>query len=369
MPAVDTPNAQAAASDITIDLPLFDISSDQPQLGRRLVEAAARSGFLWIVGSPASDELKGTYPLNEKDVDNMFAISKEFFFQTPPEEKARCALKDNKGYLGMHQENLDPAKHRRGDFKEAFNLVEAVNDKWSQPMPETLLRHEDELKDFQARCRQIQNRLFELLAEGLELPEPKWLSKRHTCDNLRLLYYPELPPNTDYSQQSDIRAGAHSDYGSLTLLFQKASQPGLEIQLPDGTWAAVPIFPPNYHSTTFPPIVVNVGDLLENWTNGLLRSTIHRVILPGPEKADEYNAEARFSIAVFIDADPDVSLGSMPSPIVAARAAAFSQQQVGHGGGIGNAEVLRTMTAGEYLENRLKATYGAFYKPTSGIAL
>jgi len=68
----------------------------------------------------------------------------------------------------------------------------------------------------------------------------------------------------DYSLDTDVRAGAHSDYGSVTLLFQRPSQPGLEIRPPGESqvWSPVPVFPSSYASTTFPPILVNIGDLL-----------------------------------------------------------------------------------------------------------
>ena len=58
----------------------------------------------------------------------------------------------------------------------------------------------------------------------------------------------------------DIRAGAHSDYGSLTLLFQRASQPGLEI-LTESGWSPAPVQPSGTEEDAFPPILVNIGDV------------------------------------------------------------------------------------------------------------
>jgi len=61
----------------------------------------------------------------------------------------------------------------------------------------------------------------------------EWLSSRHqggpSGTILRLLHYPSIPPSSDFQPSVDIRAGAHSDYGSITLLFQRPGQPGLEI--------------------------------------------------------------------------------------------------------------------------------------------
>lgn len=367
MPPATLANGNAAAADQSIDLPLFDVSVETPELGKRLVEAAARWGFLWIDGSPASENGPNhdQYDLDEKTVNRMFALSKEFFVDAPVAEKESCSVKHNRGWVNMHVENLDPSKHKRGDFKQAFNLSEPIDGDWLQPMPATFKRNEDELKDFHNRCRSLANRILRLLAMGLEIPDPNWLARSHekSPNTSRFLYYPKLPADTDYSQQSDIRAGAHSDYGSITLLFQRPSQPGLELLMPNGAWAAVPIFPPNYHSTTFPPIVVNIGDLLSYWTNGLLRSTVHRVILTEQEKsAETARGEDRFSIAIFVQPHEDTELVAMPSPLVADRAAEFAREVVGHGGGTISADMMKTMTAGDHLSSRLQATYGAVYQ-------
>lgn len=80
-----------------------------------------------------------------------------------------------------------------------------------------------------------------------------------------MLYYPA----TKTIEGTDLRAGAHSDFGSLTLLFQLPGQPGLEIKTPDGHWASVPVDPSNGASQDRElkkalPILVNIGDLLED---------------------------------------------------------------------------------------------------------
>lgn len=127
-----------------------------------------------------------------------------------------------------------------------------------------------------------------------------WFSDRHHSPSgctVRMLHYPALPTDTELDDEVDIRAGAHSDYGSITLLFQRPSQPGLEILTPEETWAPVPVFPVGYKtSTTFPPILVNIADLLSYWTNGLLVSTVHRVIFP---KDARKGGEDRYSIVYF----------------------------------------------------------------------
>jgi isopenicillin N synthase-like dioxygenase len=88
-----------------------------------------------------------------------------------------------------------------------------------------------------------------------------------------MLYYPALPPqdgDEHEDRSTDLRAGAHSDFGSLTLLFQLPGQPGLEIKTPEGEWASVPVDPSssggsdNDDDAASLPILLNIGDLLED---------------------------------------------------------------------------------------------------------
>ncbi|KAJ9609148.1 hypothetical protein H2200_006919 [Cladophialophora chaetospira] len=368
MPSVTLPNGADGASDESVDLPLFDISQETPELGRAIVKAAAKWGFLWIAGSPVADDGgdKSACDLNEEVVDHIFDISRSFFKDAPEGEKERCRIKHNRGFIGIHVENLDPKQHSRGDFKQAFNLADPdpTTGQWRQPIPTAFQKHDAALRDFHARCRSITTRILRLIALGLSIEDVNWLVRSHegASSSTRFLYYPTLPPDSDYNPEADIRAGAHSDYGSITLLFTRPDQPGLEILTPDGkSWASVPVFPENYHSKTFPPVVVNIGDLLSYWTSGLLRSTVHRVVLTAPPVQDGESNADRFSIAVFVQPDDDTVLTPIPSPLVEERAASFKGKIVGHGGGVMDAEALSTLTAGQHLSSRLRATYGDVY--------
>ncbi|KFY24965.1 hypothetical protein V493_04918 [Pseudogymnoascus sp. VKM F-4281 (FW-2241)] len=368
MPLVAISNGAEAASEESVDLPLFDISQETPELGRAIVKSAAKWGFLWIAGSPASENGgdDGAYDLDEETVDHIFDVSRSFFKDSPVSEKEECSIKNNRGFVGMHVENLDPTKHQRGDFKQAFNLAEpdSTTGQWPQPIPTTFKKNDAALRHFHASCRRIATRILRLIALGLSIDDADWLVRSHenSSQTSRFLYYPELPRDSDYDPKADIRAGAHSDYGSITLLFTRPDQPGLEILTPDGnTWASVPVFPENYHSKTFPPIVVNIGDLLSYWTNGLLKSTIHRVVSAAPADNDGDSDSDRLSIAIFIQPADDTVLTPIPSPLIEERAADFKGKIVGHGGGVADTEALSTLTAGQHLSARLRATYGSVY--------
>jgi isopenicillin N synthase-like dioxygenase len=153
----------------------------------------------------------------------------------------------------------------------AFNMGPPLpNNTLDQPLPSPLAPHLDTLVSFQHQCHNLCQLLFAHLATALQTP-PDWFTSRHDQSRgssgtvFRMLYYPA----TEAVEGTDLRAGAHSDFGSLTLLFQLPGQPGLEIKTPEGHWASVPVNPsnsaaPDGNAMKSLPILVNIGDLLED---------------------------------------------------------------------------------------------------------
>ncbi|OAL27481.1 hypothetical protein AYO20_09764 [Fonsecaea nubica] len=332
--------------DTAIQLPVIDISEFSLEVGKRVLEAATRFGFLYI-------DTNGT-DFTQSMVDREFDLSRQFFALPEAEKEHYRIDKTDRGWAGLHGENLDPKTQRKGDFKEALNIGEFLNGKPQQPLPKVLGSYFDELAEFERACKKVCDRVLDLLGLALEVEERSFFSSRHTQPSgctVRLLHYPAIPADVDYQPEIDLRAGAHSDYGSITLLFQRPSQPGLQIRTPGDTWAPVPIIPSGYHSKTFPPILVNIGDLLSYWTNGILKSTVHRVIFP---KEERRGGEDRYSIAYFSHPGNDVELTPIPSKLVA-RHKLDEDKEVGYGGG---ATSKRAITAKDHLLSRLDATYG-----------
>src|SRR5690242_663933 len=142
----------------------------------------------------------------------------------------------------------------------------------------------------------------------------------------RLLYYPPpkspLPPAQASSSGEQIGLGAHSDYECFTLLLS-SSVPGLEILKPSGHW----------HIATPPPgaFIVNVADFLMRWTNGLYKSTVHRVVNRG--------TEARYSVPFFFSVNYDTLVETLPTCLAE-----------------GEESKWKPIRAGEYILERLKAT-------------
>ncbi|KIH94493.1 oxidoreductase, 2OG-Fe(II) oxygenase family [Sporothrix brasiliensis 5110] len=335
-------------------------------VARALVEAAVEHGFVYIRNTgldiPAS-AINGAFDISRK------------LFQLPAEEKEPCKIQtNNRGWTGMHVETLDPKTQRvRPSYNwclsTAFNFGEFVDGKAQQPLPPSLASDEPQIDAFFDLCYRLCLKLNDLLGIGLEVNPPDFFTAAHrkaagpSGNTLRLLYY---PARQDTDEDTDgVRAGAHSDYGSMTLLFRLAGQAGLEINTRDGSWVPVPVLPSGtgVETDAAPPILVNIGDLLSYWTGGLLRSTVHRVIFPPPgvDSANvtpgESTKEPRYSIAFFCHPAGASPLSAVPSKRVAEAVA----EAKGKGKAIA-APDSTIMTADEHLQMRLRSTYLDLYE-------
>ena len=263
-------------------------------------------------------------------------VQSQLFFDLPQTAKNQVAWSSeasNRGYVGLGRESLNP--DRPGDLKEAFNIgkfttetemtghtssVQPLN-QWPQ---EQYSFRETALQFYQA-CASAVDTLFEGFAIALQLPETFFVARHHQQEfTLRLLHYPPIP---DTSDTESIRAGEHSDYGSLTLLFQD-DVGGLEVQTARGNWVKAAPIPDT--------IVVNVGDLMQRWTNDRLTSAVHRVRLPKQRQGER----SRYSIAFFCHPDFDVEVACLPTCQSRDCPPRYA-----------------SVRSGEYLLSRLQATY------------
>ena len=155
--------------------------------------------------------------------------------------------------------------------------------------------------DYYGALARLVERVMSLMARGLGLTPDHFLPAidRHTSA-LRVLHYPDLAGQA--VEPGQLRAGAHTDYGTLTLLRQDDAPGGLQVRDVDGAWHTVPAVAGAY--------VVNVGDALQRWTNDRWRSTLHRVVIP-PVDADR-DCE-RYSLAFFHNANWDAVIECLPT--------------------------------------------------------
>lgn len=165
-----------------------------------------------------------------------------------------------------------------------------------------------ELADFRAAMLEIYAafeatgaRLLEAIARYLGLAPDFFVDPVADGNSvLRLLHYPPVTHDG-----ASIRAGAHEDINTITLLLG-AEEAGLEILGRDGRW--LPVTPGGG------ALAVNVGDMLQRLTNGRLRSTTHRVANPARARA----GVARYSMPFFLHFRPDYRIATLPSCIDAA---------------------------------------------------
>jgi isopenicillin N synthase-like dioxygenase len=281
------------------EFPVFDLArweaAPSSERGARAAEVDAlcrATGFLALSGHGVPQEV----------IDAAWSQAKAFF-DLPPERKARASAPYPGypyGYLGPRLESLAKSRDVDAppDLKESFNGGPArAPDGMTDPealafcyaatiWPDAPEGFETAWRAYYAAMEALAARVMRLFAAALGLAEDYFEPFIDApVSALRALNYPEAsePP-----EPGQIRAGAHTDYGSLTILLPQPSSRGLEILTPDGVWTEVPPLPGAF--------VVNIGDLMARWTNDRWVSTLHRVVVPPPE---EGGAERRQSFAFF----------------------------------------------------------------------
>ncbi|MEW5808969.1 MAG: 2-oxoglutarate and iron-dependent oxygenase domain-containing protein [Actinomycetota bacterium] len=276
-------------------VPIIDISalnSDEPADRKRVaaeIGAAARDiGFFYISGSGIDEALF-----------DRLLVAATTFFALPVEEKMRSYIglsRCHRGYVPVGEEGVETGVP---DLKEAFDTAldlpaDDPDHVAGNPMlgPNTwpaVPGFAEAVTAYYDAVMAVGHRL--LRAFAVALGEDPDVFTRHATkppSQLRLVHY---PVNPDASDAPGI--GAHTDYECFTLL--KPTAPGLEVQNGAGDWVDVPPV-----EGTF---VVNIGDLLELWTNGAFVATSHRV---------RRVCEERYSFPLFFNVDYDTWVAPLP---------------------------------------------------------
>ncbi|KAL4862723.1 hypothetical protein BDV12DRAFT_190233 [Aspergillus spectabilis] len=285
-------------------IPVVDFSSSPERVAKELLDACQQTGFVRIIN----------HPLSESALDEAFESAKRLF-ALPDDDKMKAPHPKGwtilRGYSWPGLEKVSQAM-TTGDNEEARKQLREVPDvkevydigsenNTSQPnqwLPdETLPGFKDFITQFYWDRDQVGKEVLRALAIGLNL-EADYLTRKHSgYDNqLRL-------------STSSHRCAAHTDWSSITLLFQDDCG-GLEVEDISRPGTFVPAPPVKYS------IIMNVGDLLQRWSNDRLRSTNHRVSLPelsdrieGPNRV----TRERYSIPYFMSPDDDTIIECIPS--------------------------------------------------------
>ncbi|MGF1568365.1 MAG: isopenicillin N synthase family dioxygenase [Nodosilinea sp.] len=318
------------AVDTLTDIPLINFAPfltddpiEQQRVAADIYRACHQVGFLYLTH----------HGIPQAAIEQAFAQSRRFF-DLPLAQKQAIAWGSevsNRGYVGLERERLDETQP--GDLKEAFNMGQEVSpegttgpaalvlNSWPADQPD----FRTTLIEFFEICAAAATRVFRAFALALGMPAA-FIADQHAAHNytLRLLHYPPLEA---LPKPGQIRAGAHSDYGTLTLLFQD-DVGGLEVLNAEGEWMAAPAIPG--------AVLINTGDLMERWSNEVFRSTVHRVGLPQGAKV----RRDRYSIAFFCQPDAEAEIVCLPTC-----------QSPDH------PPKYPPVKSGEYLLSRLQATY------------
>lgn len=266
-------------------VPVIDIAElDSPESLDAIDRACRDWGFFQVTGHGIEPEL----------VHSLFEVSRAFFAQ-PAEDKQRIR-RDADNPWGYYDRELTK---NRLDWKEVYDFGpadgESLRPRW--PGGRLRLRFEPVLRAYYAECQALALRLMSAMATNLGVSPDQLVTgfdDGHTSF-LRLNYYPKFTGVE--AGDSPFGVGEHTDAGALTLLLQD-EQPGLEV-FRDGRW--YPVQPRK------DAIVINIGDIIQVWSNDQYRAALHRVIT-NP-------LEDRYSVPFFLSPSFDTTYEPLPTTV------------------------------------------------------
>lgn len=283
------------------ELPVIDIAplynTDETawtEVATQIDHACREWGFFYITG----------HPITALRIAELLAAAKAFF-ALPNEEKLRIDITrthHHRGYGAIATEQLDP--DRPSDLKETFDMgfhmpPEHPDVQAGKPLrgpnrhpdlPGWAALMEQHYNDMQALAKTLLRAMT--LALGIE--RDFFDTRFHApISVLRMIHYPPRHTASSAAQQG---AGAHTDYGCITLLYQDDAG-GLQVRRRDDQWIDAPPIDGSF--------VVNIGDMMARWSNDRYTSTPHRVISPlGVD---------RYAMPFFAEPNPDTVIDCLPN--------------------------------------------------------
>jgi len=274
-------------------------------------DTVKRDAFVQVLGKALTD--LGFFAVTHHGVDSQlikrcYGLCEAFFTQ-PDDVKCkseRPELKGQRGFTSFGRESAKDAK--AADLKEYFHVGRELDDRhpelskygpniWPSP-PDVPDVFRASFLDLYSQLEACAKHLLEACALYLDQPQSLFADMSRDGDTiLRIIHYPPIPED---SEPSAMRAAAHEDINLITLLCE-ATDGGLELLQRDGTWRPI-------HALDG-QIVVDAGDMLQNLTNGILKSTTHRVVNP------DNNRSRRFSMPFFVHPRGDVDLSPLSACI------------------------------------------------------
>ena len=308
--------AQERPQVASVSLP--DSDRDPEGFAQELGRSFEEYGFAIIADHGISDEL--IHRAEEKA---------KAFFALPDEVKRSYHIPGGGGARGYTPFGIETAKGQKAhDLKEFWHVGRDLPEghRFRAHMPDNVWPEEvesfrDTFTELYATFDRTGLKILRAIARYLEIDEDYFVDTvRDGNSVMRLLHYPPI----EGEPGSHVRAGAHEDINTITLLLG-AEEAGLELQTTDGQW--IPVSPRPGE------LVVNIGDMLQRLTNGRLRSTSHRVVNPPRERW----GHSRYSMPFFLHFRSDFMIEALPGTVPA-----------------GEQPKWPPITADDYLQERLR---------------
>jgi isopenicillin N synthase-like dioxygenase len=275
-----------------IDLTPFRAGTDRPAVVARIAAACETSGFLIVVGHGVDQDV----------IDRMYAMTRAFF-QQPLDEKLEIKVNDTapNGYRPPQSSNLAGSldKSAPPDLCEFFSINRFSPGPDRNQWPAGRPGFEEAWKAYYGAMEHLAVTIMHAFALALDLPE-NWFDDK-IDEHITTMFANHYPPQDVPPLPGQLRLGAHTDFGSLTILYQDDAPGGLQVQDHDGEWRDAPAVPGAF--------VVNIGDLMARWTNDRWVSTMHRVV--NPERADA--SKSRISLPFFHQPNADAVIECIPT--------------------------------------------------------
>lgn len=289
-------------------IPVIDISDwfkdhreGKQRIASEWFNAFTTCGFAIIVGHGVpSHSIQSVYELTQQ------------YFQQPIEEKMKNCLHLGYGAGGFTPMGVEtvaktrtypdgaPLEPEKKDPRVRSDLVESLifhkTEKDVRPAVPNFL---DSVYSYWDHVASLLNTLMEITAVSLRL------EKNHFAHSFRepscVLRFAHYPPQQEKPPEGQLRYGEHTDYTGFTILktFESAEQTDLQIKI-GNEWIGC--------SNIKDSFIINAGDLIEVWTNGVFKSNPHRVLNP----SEKYNT-SRYSVVFFTGPNNDTIIECLPT--------------------------------------------------------
>ena len=296
-----------------VTIPVVDVSGLQgsPEqrrdVGSSIIEAYSAWGFSYLIG----------HPIDALLIEEVFEQSRQFHALPLSTKLAYCVGRDHRGYIPM-KSSTDVASSieqaSKPNMSESFMIMRefaAGSDEVSQGQylagpnrwPGELPAFQSTMLAYQQSMWSLATDLMAVIGEALDDDGVFTQAFASPTTWLRLLHYPPQDPE---APADEYGSAPHTDFGAITLLAQD-DVGGLSVRTPQGDWVDVPPMQGAF--------VMNVGDMLHRWSNGLLKSTPHRVT--------NRTGRERYSVPFFFDPSVRTIIEPLASCITATTPSQF----------------------------------------------